>query len=244
MHRTRGGFELEGEIGMKSRAVILVLVVVAGGLAVAGEKPVRPPIDFGAIQRIPCNMTTVNIDWDFAVSDQGFTTTTCDATGGASVWEYGTTSYVPGAPGTVWGTVLEGDYPVDAGEGLISPPFFVDGDHDVMEILAYVDAETEYDGGNVTVNDTVIPPIDDYPAIINSSPAYYAYCVDDEEGFTSHPATWEQQCFDLVGYLGQTIQVRFDFGSDRSVTDPGWYLAYVRIGDDFIPVELQRLTVE
>ncbi len=68
--------------------------------------------------------------------------------------------------------------------------------------------------------------------------------MNDEEGFTDYDNPWEEQCFDLSAFDGQTIQVEFDFGSDSSVTYPGWYLAYVRIGDPEIPVDLQSIVVE
>jgi hypothetical protein len=163
------------------------------------------------------------------------------------VWEWGTCT-IAGAPGTVWATVLTGNYPSNAGEGLLSPAFDVTTITDKMEILSYLQTETNFDGGNVTVNDTLLQPTDTYPATINTSTSYYAYCVDNEPGWTGNSSTpsqvWVPQCFDLSAYTGQTIQVRFDFGSDSSVTYPGWYLGYVRIGDDIIPVELESLSVE
>jgi hypothetical protein len=230
---------------MKKFAIVLCLVAIAGGLAIAAEKPYQAPIDFSMMKRVPCNLTSVAHDWDFSVNDQGFTTATCDATGGAEVWEWGT-STIAGAPGTVWGTILTGNYPVDSGQGLVSPMFAVTASSDLMEISHYVDTETNFDGGNVVNNadDALLTPTTGYPATINTSTSYYAYCVDNEAGYTGHAAVWATECFDLSAYTGSSIQVRFDFGSDASVTYPGWYLAYVRIGDDFIPVELQSFDVE
>ena len=115
-----------------------------------------------------------------------------------------------------------------------TPSFTVTPDCYLMEILHYVQVETNFDGGNVTVNGTVIPPTDGYPATISTSTAYYAYCTELEQGFTGNSTTpseaWTRRCFDLTAYIGQTIQVRFDFGTDSSVTYPGWYLAYVKLG--------------
>jgi bacillopeptidase F len=230
---------------MKKIVLVFGLLIVVG-FVVAQEKSPQAP--FEALQPVPCPLVYVANDWDFTVSDQGFTTTTCDATGGAPVWEWGT-SDIAGAPGTVWGTVLVGNYPTNAGEGLLSPAFDVTSITDKMEILSYLHTETNFDGVNVTVNDAVLQPVDTYPATISTSTSYYAYCTDDEPGWTGNSFTgpsqdWVQQCFDLSAFDGQTIQVRFDFGSDSSVTYPGWYLGYVRIGDDIIPVELQSLDVE
>jgi len=119
-----------------------------------------------------------------------------------------------------------------------------------MEVRHYVQSETDYDGGNVSVvGGAVIPPVAGYPATISTSTFFTAWCVDNEEGFTGSSASgpsenWVDRCFDLSAYNGQTIQVRFDFGSDASVNYPGWYLASVKIGDDEIPVELQSVNVE
>jgi hypothetical protein len=223
-------------------AFFLVAVV---GLVAAQEKPEQAPMP--ELPRVPCNLLYVAHDWDFTVSNQGFTTTTCDGTGGAAVWEWGS-STIAGAPGTVWGTVLAGSYPSNAGEGLLSPSFTVSATTDKMEILSYLQVETNFDGANVKVNDTLLQPNPVYDATISTSTTYYAYCVDNQAGWTGSSATpsqnWVQQCFDLSAYNGQNIQVRFDFGSDSSVTYPGWYLGYVRIGDDVIPVELQSMSVD
>ena len=74
-----------------------------------------PPEDDGSI----CDFREVCFDWDFALGDHGFMPTECG--GGAPVWEYGNTTYAPGAPGTVWGTVLEGDC---VGDGVFGLPYF------------------------------------------------------------------------------------------------------------------------
>lgn len=228
------------------KAVIVIGVLVVVGVVMAQEKPAQVPL--AQLERAPCNLLSVAHDWDFSVSDQGFTTTTCDGTGGDPVWAWGT-SNIAGAPGDVWGTVLAGNYPNNSGEGLVSPAFDVTAQTDKMEILSYVQTETNYDGANVTVAGTVLPPVGGYPGTLSTSTSYYAYCVDNEEGWSGNSSTgpsqdWVEQCFDLSAYVGQNIQVEFDFGSDASVAYPGWYIAYVRIGDDVIPVELQSLGVE
>lgn len=226
--------------------VFVLGLVAAVGIVVAQEKPEQPALP--DLPRVPCNLLYVAHDWDFTVSNQGFTTTTCDGTGGAAMWAWGA-STIAGAPGTVWGTVLAGNYPNNAGEGLLSPSFAVTATTDKMEILSYLHTETNFDGANVTVNDTLLQPNPVYNATISTSTTYYAYCVDNEAGWTGNSSSgasqaWVQQCFDLSAYNGQNIQVRFDFGSDSSVSYPGWYLAYVRIGDDIVPVELQSISVD
>ncbi len=209
------------------RNLLLVLgILVFAGAALAEEKPEQissPHL------RVPCNLQSVCIDWDFAQGDQGFTPAVCEV-GGAPVWEHGATTFIPGAPGTVWGTVLNADYLNDSGDGLCSPEFEVTAHCNMMEIYHYYDIETNFDGANVTVNGNVVTPIGGYDAVISTSTAFYAWCVDMEDGFTGHVNTWGADCFDLSAFVGQTVSVCFDFGSDSSVTYPGWYIAQVQIG--------------
>ena len=226
----------------KGLSSLLVLAFALGCLPAAPafpqtdqDKPPHP--DAPAIHRDSCALEWVEHDWDFALGAHGFERQPCDGAGGAQVWAWGPAT-VAGAPANVWGTVLAGSYPNNAGDGLLSPPFTVTRNADLMEIWHYVHMENNYDGGNVTVGGQVIDPVDGYThPVISSSVSYYAYCVDAEPGYSGNSASgpaqeWVSQCFDLSAFLGQQIRVRFDFGSDSSVSYPGWYLGYVRIGSD------------
>ncbi len=210
------------------RKVLLVLGTLAlVSTAYAGSPPVGEVVQPDAV---PCNFPCVCYDWDFAVSDQGFTApNSCDS-GGLPVWQYGATTYVPGAPGNVWGTILNGAYPSDAGDALMSPAFMVTDDCNYVEIYHYFDIENSYDGGNVKANGTVIMPQGGYSGTINTSTYYYAWCVDMEMGWYGQSNGWRAECFDLTQYAGQTVELAFEFGTDSSVTYPGWYLAYVKVG--------------
>ncbi len=219
------------------RALITISIcVLVVGIALA-EKPV---FDTQDPVRIPCGLNNVIHDWDFAAGAQGFTTSTCDDQG-LPVWQHGATTYVPGAPGDVWGTILEGDYPGQAGEALVSPAFTVTNQAYLMEIWHYYDAENLWDGGNVKVNGQVVEPEGGYPGIISVPSGWYSWCVDFESGFTGLNSGWLSACFDLSAFMGQTVQVSFEFGSDNLFNEAGWYLASVRIGNDD-PVASQHRT--
>ena len=169
---------------MKALYAFLAIVVIAGG-ALAGE----PPYDDVTIHdRVPCGLVCIVHEWDFAVTDWGFTTAICEA-GGVSTWQYGVSPF-----GTLWGTTLAGAYPNNAGDGLISPPFTVTEDAHLMEVYHYYDIESNFDGGNVMVNGTVVAPIGGYDGTISTSASYYAYCVDMEQGFTSFGG-WGTDCW-------------------------------------------------
>ncbi len=204
-----------------------------------------PPEELGSV----CEFLDVCYDWDFSVSDWGFMPVECDA--GALDWEYGATTYIPGAPGNVWGTILNGDYSILSASSLVSPPFeVVPGQCDYMEVWHYVHAEwfsetsTIWDGCNVTVNGIVIPPLEGYDGVAGTAPL----CVAGEEVFAGMSASgprrsWDSKsCFDLSQFAGMTIQVSFDFGSDGSVVYPGWYLAYVKVGTTNEPVSNEDRT--
>lgn len=218
--------------------------VIDAYVLMADECP-PPPEENGS----QCNFDEVCYDWDFAVSDHGFVGAPCDADG-LPVWQYGAEMTIPGAPGNVWATALNGSYASNSGEGLLSPPFdVVAGQCDWMEIKHYVHTEwfsptsPIYDGCNVTVNDVVIHPLEGYDGVAGTAP----HCVPGEDVFAGNSSngpsrTWGQSCFDLSEYVGQTIQVRFDFGSDGSVTYPGWYLSYVKIGAIGNPIPIEEST--
>jgi len=219
------------------RSLLTLILCTALVIPAVAEKPHHdtppPPA------RIPCGLTNVVLDWDFAVADHGFTTAACDEQG-APVWEYGATTWIPEVPGNLWGTVLEGDYPLDAGESLQSPPFLVDATTYLVEVIHYYDMEYLWDGGNVTVAGEVIAPLVGYPGPVNIPQDWYAWCVDEEMAFTGADVGWRTSCFDLSQFIGQEIRLSFDFGSDDYGVEAGWYLAAVRVGnDDTVPVQAQ-----
>lgn len=216
-------------------------------LTITCEAPPTPGEDPGST----CDFQHVCYDWDFMYGDHGFTPELC-AADGAAVWQYGLEATVAGSPGNVWATVLNGPYVNSAGDGLYSPPFLVDDTCDWMEIKHYVYTEgyltgsgNIYDGGNVTVDDIVIPPVEGYDGVNNVGSTR---CTYQEEVFAGDITAgipqryWTTSCFDLSQFLGMTIRVRFDFGSDSSVARDGWYLAYVKIGDTQMPVGNEDLS--
>ena len=213
-------------------------------LSVDCEIPPPPPEEDGSV----CDFVSLCCVMDFTQSPCMMTPAICDAAGGTPVWQWGPESLVPGAPANVWGTVLNGDYPASAGEGLLTMPFEVTPLCCWMEVKHYVYTEgyttgsgNIYDGCNVTVDDVVIPPVEGYTGVAGSAP----YCVAGEEVFAGNVTdnvpirTWGRSCFDLTQFMGQTIQVRFDFGSDSSVQRPGWYLEYVKFGTTEAPVPIE-----
>ena len=213
---------------MKPFIVAAACLLLAG--AALAQKPAVPIV--AQPERVPCNLGPVARDWNFAEGSWGFEPVGC-ATGGVPVWEYGTTGYIPDAPGRVWGTVLNGPYPANSGQGLRSPIWIVNEQSYLLEVWHYFDMENVYDGCNLTVNSEGYPwsPTGGYTVDeISPSSYYYAYCVDGEPGWTGSSGGWRVDCFDLSQYMQMPVYVQFDFGSDSSVEGPGWYIARVRVG--------------
>ncbi len=212
---------------MRAILASLCLLAIAGaayaGPGTTGEVLTQP-------DAVPCNLTCICYDWDFAVSNQGFTAPNACDTGGTPCWQYGTTTYIPGAPGAVWGTILNGNYPVNSGDALKSPSFTVTENCKYVEIYHYFYTESSYDGGNVKFNDALITPQGGYTGLVCSSTYYYAWCVDNEMGWMGQSGGWRAECFDLSQFVGQTGALTFEFGSDSSVTYQGWYVASVKVG--------------
>jgi hypothetical protein len=170
----------------------------------------------------------------------------CD---GAPCWEWGPAVGIPEfacdeVPVTnVLGTVLTGDYPLDAGEIAVVGPFSIAlDDCCCMEICHYYDIQTDYDGGNVKASTdggvtwTLITPAGGYPDVTYYSPQ----CLPSEPAYTGHSEfEFVRDCFDLSAYDGMDILVGFFFGSNNSVTYPGWYIKWVKIGGEAPPVPVE-----
>jgi len=213
------------------KTLLTVLLIVGVASVALAEKPIQ--INDNAPTRVECEFANVMYEWDFANGDNGFTTSACDDTGGMPVWELGN-AYGEDC----FGTIIAGDYPNDAGEALVSPAFLVDESSYLVQIHHFFDIETNYDGCNLMVNGVVVDPMEGYLGVISESTTFYAFCVDMQPGFSGHdPTGFFDSCFDLGGFIGEEVEVSFQFGSDNSVQYPGWYIATVLVGGDVVATD-------
>jgi hypothetical protein len=213
------------------KTLLTVLLIVGVASVALAEKPVV--INDSNANRVECAFENVMYEWDFSDGDHGFTASSCDD-GGLPVWELGN-AYGEDC----FGTIIAGDYLSDSGDALNSPAFMVDESSYLVQIYHFFDIETSYDGGNLMVNGVVVDPMDGYPDDeISDSTSYYAWCVDGQPGFTGHdPIDFFDSCFDLGGFIGEEVTLSFQFGSDSSVTYPGWYIATVLVGGDVVATD-------
>ncbi len=149
-------------------------------------------------------------------------------------WEWGAPTSGPGSghSGTkVWATKLAGNYSNSSNSRLETDGIDL---YSVSQATltfwswySFEGTSTFYDGGNVKASldggpFNLITPVDGYDGTISTSNA----AIPGEQGFTG-PSTgnfWHQEVFDLTPYAGHKVQLRFHFGSDGSVTYPGWYI--------------------
>jgi hypothetical protein len=166
---------------------------------------------------------------DFETADGGWTPSS------DSSWQWGVPDSV--GPGKAhsgmkcWATRLGEHYQSSARWRLVSPPIFLGTFPVSRASLAFHHfywTEPWFDGGNVKVSaddgaswDLIEPELG-YPASSVSG-------LDDAPGFSGFSGAWVYSTFDLSDYLGDTILVMLDFGSDGSTEFPGWYVDDVAV---------------
>jgi subtilisin family serine protease len=178
--------------------------------------------------------------WDFEPDNGGFVQT-------GDVWEWGAPTTGPGSAHSgvnVWATMLATTYPTSANAKLDIPPISIAASmpYTMLTFWHWYETENTYDGGNVKVSADggatwdVVTPIGGYDGTASTANAG----IPGEPCFmgTSN-MFWQQEMFDLSAYAGQTIMIRFHFGSDGSVNKSGWYVDDVMVRstdtDDYPP---------
>ncbi len=126
-------------------------------------------------------------------------------------------------------------YPNGCNALLDTPPFTV-GTGGGLLFRQWI--KTEFDEGNhfwdgavIRVSNdggatfTLIEPVGGYPFLITYNPD--SPFPADQPCLAGTGGGWQTLLLDLSEYAGQTVRVRFEFGSDMLVIDEGWYLANV-----------------
>ncbi|PNX52594.1 MAG: hypothetical protein BV458_08805, partial [Thermoplasmata archaeon M9B2D] len=159
---------------------------------------------------------------------------------GVGLWEWGTPTSGPGSAHSgskLWATGLAGNYggcDVKLDKAITLPSGSVS-----LIFWHWYDTEASYDGGNVKISTdngstwTILIPEGGYTGTGNT-----ANPLTGEPIFTGHVQKyWEKETFNLNAYAGQSVIVRWHFGSDSSVHYPGWYIDDVLFADPsaFIP---------
>ena len=205
--------------------------VVAFTYDVSCSFPMYPPqIEVGVIVEDGMT-TTVNFSLvgftyfsDFEATDGGLI--------GTGEWQWGTPSNGPGnaySGVNLWGTNLTANYQDAANYTLDSPQSYQLGvGICALEFWHYYDIESYWDGGNVKIStneggswELIYPSNGDYPedaaSTANSG-------IPGEPCYSANSGGWVFAEFDLSAYSGENVMFRFHFGSDGSVTYPGWFI--------------------
>ncbi|MCS7258195.1 MAG: immune inhibitor A, partial [candidate division WOR-3 bacterium] len=162
--------------------------------------------------------------YDFEANDGGFIPD--PATGG---WEWGIPTSGPNAAYSgqkLWATVLGGSYTNSANWKLTTPTFVAGVNNPVLKFWHWYQIELRWDGGNVKLSTdggntwTLIHPVGGYPDTARSANV----AIPRESCYTGTMTTWTEATFNLPVNAGQQFKLRWHFGSDPSVTYPGWYI--------------------
>ena len=78
---------------------------------------------------------------------------------------------------------------------------------------------------------TLLTPELGYPGMISVPGDWYSWCVDYQMGFMGLEVGWITSCFDLSAYIGEDVVLTFEFGSDDTFVEAGWYIASVKVGN-------------
>jgi hypothetical protein len=182
---------------------------------------------------IPLPLDETIFDWDFTMGDHGFEVHRC-ISAAEPVWEYGVTDFPhTEEPGAAWVTNLDGPYSDGAGHGLHSPIFLVTEKTMLVEVTHYFEIEPIHDGANVLIDGEILMPSGGYTTEEPPEGNAAAGCVGADPRWTGTlRGGWRIDYFDLHDYLGEKVNLAFNFGSDEFPEKGyhGWTLRRVRVG--------------
>ena len=177
-----------------------------------------------------------SVVFDFEADDAGFTTDS------ESDWQWGRPTSGPemAASGTkVWATQLNGAYSDSSDSKLDTSPIDLRGyGAATMSFNHWYKTESRFgrvwDGGNLKISEDngpfeVIFPTRGYDDIllpIEGNPLVGESLFGGPLGVGDF---WHQETFDLSPFVDHTVILRFHFGSNETVTAPGWYIDDVEI---------------
>ena len=149
-----------------------------------------------------------------------------------------------------WSVSLHANYTNNLNASLESIQFTLPQTTSVMlsfwQWYSFERDDAAFDGGVLEIAGNQGPwveltPQGGYPSWINdnyNNPAFYP----GQPAFAHHTSGWQQALFDLSSYAGKAIRFRFRFGSDYSITYPGWYIDDLTITVGAQPVYTATMT--
>jgi len=175
--------------------------------------------------------------YDFENNNGGFT--------GTSSWAWGSPSSGPNSAYqgvNVWATNLTGEYGNNEHAELTTLTLDLTGfNNPKLQFTHWYDIEEYYstpgsawDGGNVKISTDdgstyqILTPLGGYPYTISAS----SNAMNGQAVYSGTSIGWELAEFDLAAYVEQQIILKFDFSTDGSVTEAGWYIDSVVVNSE------------
>ena len=166
-------------------------------------------------------------------------------------WHLSSEDYASESHSWKCGDTEEGDYSSLLDSRLLMPPFTVEPESR-LRIQHWIDAEVSgaypdsaYDGGIVEISltgtdwDLLLAQTGNYNKHFRVLNGYGEPTTHPFEGGVpcfSGELDWQESTFSLVDYTGETVQIRFRFGSDEGTVREGWYIDDVVV-EHFFPAE-------
>ena len=106
----------------------------------------------------------------------------------------------------------------------------------ILEIRTWYKTEEKYDGGRVYITKdqestwNLLTPLGGYDSLMNDG----SDCDNNEKAFTGDKSSsnWQNKKFNLSGYRGEDVRIKFVFCSDGGEEMEGWYIDNVKIYKD------------
>ena len=152
-------------------------------------------------------------------------------------WEWGELVFGPDFTTSgvkCWGTSIDTNYSSNSDSRLETPDIILPYNKKIkMSFNMWFHSDSFYDGGNVKISRNnggfnIIEPVNfSYNTEKISS---WNRGIPKEKGWTGNFTKWRNVVFDLSPFSGDTIRIRWHFGSDYKTEYAGWYIDDVVIG--------------
>jgi hypothetical protein len=153
-------------------------------------------------------------------------------------FEFGIPLYGPDRPWSgefLWGTNLSGNYSNDFLSYLTTGTIEIPDGLDPVILRFHhfyqieMDVDVLYDAGNVQISIDggsfdVIEPIEGYAGSVSDD-----HWFRGDEAISGYSKNWEEIRFDLTEYGGSSVKIRWAFGTDRYVSQCGWYIDNIEL---------------
>jgi choice-of-anchor B domain-containing protein len=114
------------------------------------------------------------------------------------------------------------------------------GDIPSLDFWTRFGIETGWDGGVVQIstdggtNWTTLTPAGGYPGTIQHTGNACSFAIGTG-AYTGTDLNWREQSIDLAAYAGQTVEIRWLFGTDTAQTAEGWWIDDLRLHHAQVP---------